>query len=137
VVMMILMVGRSLSTRKLASLYAGLGASIMLLFPFIGTKDPWLPLIYLGMGLTMDSLHYLGERRNIRNSYVEFMLVGGLSYMIIPLSRMCIHGLTGFPYSEFVKHGYLLPILSHFLFGAVGSLLGSAPVIAFRRKNKP
>lgn len=133
-VMMFFMTGRALSPYLAGGIYAAAGASLMLLFPGIGPKDPWIPLIYMGMGIMTDILIATGMRLKI-NRYLLFSLTGGMVYMMIPLSRIGISMLTGFHYSEFTKHGFLLPVVSHFIFGMVGSMLGSGPVIAFRTKK--
>ena len=128
-VMFLIMIGRAASTQKIAGFYSGLGASIMLLFPFIGLKDPWLPLIYVVMGIALDYFVYLSRSNSRLNIYLVYALIGGTVYMLIPLSRFCIHLLTGFTYTEFVKHPIPVPFITHFIFGAIGSLLGSALVI--------
>jgi hypothetical protein len=133
-IMLFFMAGRSLSTRKIAGLYSALGASAILLIPGMGPKDPWIPLIFLGLGIVLDYSIYLGSRLKM-NPWLLAFLAGGLAYTTIPLCRMLIHFSTGFPYKEFVKHGYLLPVLSHFIMGAAGSLLGAAPVISFKKKR--
>ncbi|MFC2115387.1 hypothetical protein ACFLTU_02875 [Bacteroidota bacterium] len=132
-VMMFFMTGRALSPYPAGGIYTAAGASLMLLFPGIGPKDPWIPLIYMGMGIMTDILITRGNQRKI-NRYLLFSLTGGIVYMMIPLSRICISMLTEFHYSEFTKHGFLLPIISHFIFGMIGSMLGSGPVIAYRKK---
>ena len=133
-VMMFFMTGRALSPHRAGGIYAAAGASLMLLFPGIGPKDPWIPLIFMGMGIMTDILISTGMRLKI-NRYLLFSLTGGMVYMMIPLSRICISMLTGFHYTEFTKYGFLIPVLSHFIFGMVGSMLGSGPVIAYRTKN--
>lgn len=125
-VMFLIMIGRAASTQKIAGFYSGLGASLMLLFPFIGLKDPWLPLIYVFMGIALDYFVYLSRRNSRLNIYLVYALIGGTVYMLIPLSRFCINLLTGFPYTEFIKHPVFVPFITHFIFGAIGSVLGTA-----------
>jgi len=128
-VMFLFMIGRAASTRNIAGIYSGMGASLMLLFPFIGTKDPWLPLIYLVMGISLDYFIYLSRRIRRFSAYLIYTLIGGAVYMIIPLSRFCINLLTGLTYTEFIKHPIPVPFITHFIFGALGSMLGSALII--------
>jgi hypothetical protein len=133
-IMMFFMAGRSLTGMKIGGLYSALGASAMLLFPGIGPKDPWLPLIFLILGGMLDYSFYLGTRMKV-NAWLLAFLAGGIAYTMIPVCRILIQGFTGFPYTEFTKHGYLIPMVSHFIMGAAGSLLGAAPVILHKKKR--
>lgn len=120
-VMAILLIGRQWSKMTLAGSVSTLAASFLLLTAWAGIKDPFLPLIYILMGATIDLFYrLLGDRSN---ALPALALVGGLSYALIPLSRLLIQLTTGFPYESFLKTGYLYPIASHLIFGALGGLL--------------
>ncbi len=133
-VMMIFMTGRALSEARIGGIWSAAGASLMLIIPGIGPRDPWLPLIFLGMGTAIDLLVYTGKRLH-GNPILVYVLAGGMAYALIPLSRMSIAFLTAHPYTEFIKHGYMIPLLTHFIFGATGSLLGTASVVVYRKRR--
>lgn len=135
-IMLFFMAGRSLTERKIAGFYSALGASSILMIPGIGPKDPWLPLTFIALGAMFDYSFYIGSRAKI-NPWLLAFLAGGIAYTMIPMCRILIHASTGFPYKEFVKHGYMIPLISHFAMGGVGSLLGATPILGLRRrKNK-
>lgn len=135
-VMMLFMIGRASTERKIASSYSAIAASSYLLFFYAGLKDPFLPLIYIIMGVAIDCMFILTRKWNTMARLVIFVLIGGLVYMIIPFSRLIIHLSTGFPYHTFLRNGYLIPHLSHFTFGAMGSFLGAGLILSFKKRKK-
>ncbi|PLX06367.1 MAG: hypothetical protein C0596_18030 [Marinilabiliales bacterium] len=133
-VMALIIAGRSLSNFKPASTISTLAASILILFPFMGFKDPFLPAIYITMGLTIDFLFVSFEK--FRKNIVFLALLGGVSYMIIPLSRLLINLTTGYPYNSLLKHGIIAKIALHLTFGMFGALLGAGISMPFIRKKQ-
>ncbi len=129
VYMALLISGRLLSKKPYASSLSSVGAAVMLMFP-LGFKDPLMPLYYLLPGLIADLGTGFGRRNSM--NLLLLALVCGLSYMTIPLSRMIITTVTGFPYGSFVG-GFLWPTFTHFVFGAAGGLAGASLVRAFRK----
>ena len=122
-VMALFLIGRSISKISVASTITSLSASIFILFPFMGLTDPFLPAIYLLMGLFIDVFYKLISRNEI--NIILISLLGGLAYSIIPLSRILIHFTTGYPYQLFIKSGFVIPVISHFVFGVAGALLAA------------
>lgn len=120
-VMGILMAARMISKQRFASSLSMLAGGSMMLLPFMGFKDPTIPVMYIMMGFSLD---FLWTQFNLssRNAYV-LAFFGGLTYMMIPVLRLGIHFSGIFFISSFAKHGIILPIVSHFLFGALGTLV--------------
>jgi ABC-type Fe3+-siderophore transport system permease subunit len=133
-VMAIFLIGRSFSRISLASTILAVAAAFTILIPFFGFKDPFLPIIYILMGVAIDFLYK--NIKGFNSNIVLFAILGGISYMIIPLSRIVIHLLTGFPYNSFIKAGYFLPVLSHFVFGLAGALLAASLINFTKRLRK-
>ncbi|MBN2236672.1 MAG: hypothetical protein JW729_03880 [Bacteroidales bacterium] len=120
-VMALLLIGRSVSKLSMASSISTLAAALLIFFPFMGFKDPFLPIIYLLMGANIDFMY-----QKLKQSKLQlfiFVLIGALSYSIIPSSRILIHISTGYPYESLLKAGYAYTVFSHFIFGALGGLL--------------
>ena len=132
--MALLMIGRRVSKLPFASVIAMVGATTFMFVPFIGIKDPFLPVIYLLMGVVLDLLYF--AFRNPANRLAILSLIGGLAYMIIPISRLGIYLFTGVLEKSFIKSGFILPILSHFAFGVAGALLGAGLIYSIKRIRK-
>jgi hypothetical protein len=132
--MAILMFARRSSNLPFASIVTMLGASSLMFFPFIGIKDPFLPIIYVVMGIVVDALYLLF--RNPANRLAILTLIGGLAYMVIPISRLTIYLFTGILESSFIKWGFVVPVVSHFIFGLAGALLGAGLVYSINRIRK-
>ncbi|HAN17576.1 MAG: hypothetical protein A2X13_03170 [Bacteroidetes bacterium GWC2_33_15] len=132
--MAILIIGRRVSKIPFASVIAMVGASSIMFVPFIGIKDPFLPVTYLLMGIVLDSLYFVF--RNPSNRLAILTLIGGLTYMVIPISRLGIYMFTGIMESSFIKWGFVIPIASHFVFGLAGALLGAGLVYSIKRLRK-
>ena len=133
-VMALLLIGRKSSALPVATSISTAVAALFVLFPFIGLSDPFLPVVYVLMGAVIDLIYKL--IRVIRENIIFFGLLGGIAYMIIPLSRIFIH-LTGLHYyGSIARGGYLYPVATHFLFGAGGALLAAAIVYAAKKIKK-
>lgn len=133
VYMALLVGGRLLSKKPYASSLSSVGAALMLLFP-LGFKDPFMPLIYLLPGFITDiGWRWIGSGHKRPNIWL-LAVICGISYMTIPLSRIIITTLTGFPYGSFIN-GFLWPTFTHLVFGFFGGLAGTALVRAFKRSG--
>lgn len=132
--MALIMIGRRISKIPFASVIAMLGATTFMFVPFIGVKDPFLPVIYILMGVVLDTLYFVF--RNPSNRLAILTLIGGLSYMIIPISRLGIYLFTGVLDHSFIKSGFIIPVLSHFVSGAAGALLGAGFIYSVNRIRK-
>lgn len=119
-VMAILLIGRQLSKISIASSISSLVAGLFIFFPVFGFKDPFLPLYYVIMGISIDILYYFLIKTKI--NFLTFSLIGGLAYMLIPLCRLFILFLLEYEYVSFIKHGFVIPLISHFIFGFSGGL---------------
>ena len=129
--MALLMIGRRISKLPFASVIAMLGATTFMFVPFIGIKDPFLPVIYIIMGVALDMLYF--AFRNPANRLAILSLIGGLTYMVIPISRLGVYLFTGVLEKSFIKSGFIIPILSHFAFGVAGALLGAGLIYSINR----
>lgn len=132
--MALLMIGRRVSKLPFASVIAMVGATSFMFVPFIGIKDPFLPVIYLLMGVVLDFLYF--AFRNPANRLAILSLIGGIAYMVIPISRLGIYLFTGVLERSFIKSGFIVPILSHFAFGVAGALLGAGLIYSIKRIRK-
>ncbi|HSH52886.1 MAG TPA: hypothetical protein VK982_14265 [Bacteroidales bacterium] len=133
--MAFIMIGRRISKLPFASVIAMLGATSFMFVPFIGIKDPFLPIIYIIMGVVIDSLYLACKKSNNRLAILS--LIGGIAYMVIPVSRIGIYLFTGILENSLVKSGFIIPILSHFVFGVAGTMLGTGLIYSIKRiRNK-
>jgi len=133
IVMAILISARMLSEQRFASTLAMIGASAMMVFPFMGFKDPTLPAIYIAIGLSLD---FLWKRLNLNlKSIFIAALFGGLVYMLIPIFRLGLHYFSIYIVTSFIKHGIVIPIIFHFLFGAIGTLGALGVIKAIKSKK--
>jgi hypothetical protein len=133
-VMALLLIGRRISKISFASSISTLVAAVFIMLPFMGFKDPFLPLIYLLMGGAIDLIYrYFGK---YKENIIFLALLGGIVYMMIPLSRILIHFTTGFPYALFLKVGYVYPVVSHFIFGALGATFAAGLFYSAKRLKK-
>ncbi|MFH2143933.1 MAG: hypothetical protein ABIJ97_16025 [Bacteroidota bacterium] len=133
-VMALFMLGRSISKIKFASTISSITAGLMIFFPFMGFSDPFMPVYYLLMGITIDSLYHIWKNKKMQLLFLT--IIGGLAYLIIPVSRILIHSLSGYPFNSLLKFGYFVPTISHFLFGLAGGLLGAGLVITLSKYFK-
>lgn len=120
-VMGILMAARMISGQRFASSITMLASGSMMFLPFMGFKDPTIPAMYMIMGFSLDFL-WNKFKLSTKNAYI-LALFGGLTYMMIPVLRLGIHFSGLYFISSFAKHGIFIPIISHFLFGALGTLV--------------
>ncbi|MDD3636591.1 MAG: hypothetical protein PHN50_03275 [Bacteroidales bacterium] len=133
-VMAILLIGRHWAKLPLASSISSLSAALFLLLPWAGIKDPFIPFIYILMGIVIDLLYRFtfSEKRML----FSLLIIGSIAYSIIPLSRLMIHLSVDYPYGSFLKTGYFYPVFSHFIFGAAGGLLAGLLIKAQQKITK-
>ncbi|MBS4057858.1 MAG: hypothetical protein KGZ82_11120 [Bacteroidales bacterium] len=117
-VMALLLIGRQYSGLSIAGSVTSASAALVFLMPFAGIKDPFLPVIFLLIGAFIDlTYRYIGTAR----SKAMFLIaMGGIAYVLIPLSRILISLTTSYPYESLMKGGFVWPVVSHFFFGALG-----------------
>lgn len=132
--MAILMAGRVASNIKWASSISSLGIGFILLFPVFGFNDPFMGFNYMLPGILLDV--YYNLIRQFKWQLLILSLIGGFAYFTIPLSRLLIHAITGYPYGSFIKFGYFIPFMNYFLFGLAGGFFGSGITLAIKSKIK-
>ncbi len=120
--MAIISLVRLTSNLKYAGMIAMLGVGFILLIPGVGGGSFLHGFSYLLPGILLD-LVYMAEKERIRNMLM-IALFSGLAYMLIPLSRIILNLVSGYPYMAFVKYGITYTVLSFFFFGMLGGLLG-------------
>ncbi len=129
--MAILLVGRASSRSRYAGSLVGTGAAAFSLLPLWGVgHDPFLWLLYLVPGLLIDIAY--SEPPSWRASLWLLPLVAGLAFATKPLIRWVISLLTGLPYGSLLM-GLGYPLLTHFLFGLLGGVLGALAVMGARK----
>ncbi len=121
--MALLMAGRAASNLKWASTISSIGIGFILLFPMFGFNDPFMGINYMFPGFMIDLMYNL--TRNYKRHLVFLALISGFAYFMIPVSRLVLHALTGYPYNTFVKNGYLIPLAGFFVFGMAGGFTGA------------
>lgn len=128
----ILLSGKLLSKRNYAGSLSSIGAAAMLLLP-LGFKDPFIPVIYMFPGLIIDVLYY--NFRKLQPNVFFLAVICGLAYTMIPVTRIFITAITGFPFGSLLT-GFLYPVFTHFIFGAIGGSIaaGSSALIKKRKK---
>jgi hypothetical protein len=134
--MAILMAGRTASRIPWASSISSLGIGFILLFPLFGFKDPFMGINYMLPGFIIDIFYNLSRQFKWQLFIMAF--VAGIAYFTIPLSRLFISAFVGYPYSSFIKYGYIIPMISFFAFGMAGGFVGTGltqAVVKFLRKK--
>lgn len=121
--MAIILAARLSSNMKWASSISALGIGIFILFPVLGFKDPMMGFNYMLPCFFMDIAYNFTQDKKYRNLFL--VIAAGLAYMLIPLSRIITTISTGYPYSTFLKHGFVTPLATFFLFGLMGGVLGT------------
>ena len=121
--MAIIIAARLSSNMKWASSISALGIGIFILFPVLGFKDPMMGFNYMLPLFLVDIAYNFIKSEKHRNLVIA--LAAGFGYMLIPLSRIVLMSITGYPYQTFLKHGFVTPIFTFFFFGLLGGLLGT------------
>ena len=121
--MAIILAARLASKMKWASSISAMGIGIFILFPVLGFNDPMMGFNYMLPCFFMDFAWQ--NTRNKKYANLMLALAAGFAYMLIPISRLVTTFTTGFPYSSFIKHGYVTPVVTFLIFGFLGGLLGS------------
>lgn len=121
--MAIILAARLSSKMKWAASISALGIGIFILFPVLGFKDPMMGFNYMLPCFFMDLAYNYAPVKKYRN--LVLIVAAGIGYMLIPFSRLLFTLSTGYPYSSFLKHGFITPIVTFMLFGILGGLLGT------------
>lgn len=125
-----LMVGRTTATARWAGVTTAASAAGVSMLPMVGFNDPNRWLAYLLVGAVVD-LAYLGLGRWTDQLWL-ITLLGGSAYLAKPLLRLGINLATGIPIGT-VRLGVAYPLMTHFVFGATGAVIGAGIVLGARR----
>jgi len=132
--MAILILGRSLSRLPYASSLAGAGAAgCSLLAVWRMADDPYLWLIYLLPSILMDFA--FARWPAWQQKWWFLIALGGMAHVTKPLARWGINLISGFPYGSFL-YGVAYPLLTHILFGMIGSFLAVTLLFGLRRGSR-
>jgi hypothetical protein len=131
--MMIVVSAASSSRFSFGASIACLGSATLLLVSNLGFDDPFMPIVYLLLGVFMDLL--FGIAKTISSNVFIVALASGISWMLIPLIRSGISLLTGFPYESLLT-GITYPLFTHFIFGMLGGLIGAGLVFWASKSQK-
>ena len=129
----LVMIGRLTSGLRWAGVTTALGASGATLMPLWRLGDPFLSISYLAAGTTIDM--FCRVRPAWQGHLWVLAILGGMAHATKPLVRFLITGFTGWRY-ESLMAGLPFPVASHFLFGAMGTLLGAGLIWARRSKRE-
>lgn len=121
--MAIILAARLNSSIKWASSISALGIGIFILFPVLGFKDPMMGFNYMLPCFFLDFVFNNIKSTKFRNTILA--VAAGLGYMLIPVSRLITTTVTGYPYTSFIKHGTITPLVTFLIFGMLGGLLGT------------
>jgi hypothetical protein len=130
--MIFIVMARSMSKFSFAGSITCLGASALLLFNILGFDDPFMPVVYLLLGFSIDLFFGLFSR--LKPAFIFIGLAAALSWSVIPLSRIVISVLTGFPYKSLLS-GFAYPVITHFIFGLAGGIFGAGLVLALKKMS--
>ena len=130
-VMALFMIARNFGKLPFAGTVSSVAGASLMLIPFFGFQNPYLPLIYILMGAGIDILFY--TFRKLKPAHLFFILTGAVAYSMIPLSRLILHVLSIYPYNSILKAGVFYTLFSHFIWGAAGALLASGLIISAKK----
>jgi len=131
--MALLFAGKYIYNAKFSGSLFSLGCNSILIFSNLGFNDPYMPVIIMFPGLITDILPMVFKTKNANFGFT--ILVGATAYMSIPALRTIIMSLTGFPYGSLLKSP-ILPFITHFLFGALGTAFAFGVYHAIKKQKK-
>lgn len=131
--MFIVMTSSLLSRARFSTLLVTAGSASLLLTGFGGFDDPFMPVNYLLVGFAMD-IFILSSPRFLQKAWFVG-LAGGLSFSLIPVSRVLVSLFSAIPYPS-LFNGILYPWLTHFFFGFTGSFLAAMAINTLAAPDK-
>lgn len=123
--MTLLLFGRMQSRYRWAGILVATGAasSYMLQSAYMPLTESFKPaVVYLINGFCVDFL-YRYSPKNLP-AFIKGILFGGVSFMIKPILLIPFAMFLEFHFGSFDKHGYIFPVLTHFMFGSIGAICG-------------
>jgi len=121
-VMFLIILARLITKLPISSTITTMSAAGCMLIPGLGYTDPFLPVIFICFGLFLDAAFRYFPKFQIKVPFV--VMVAGIAYSFIPLSRLILVVFTNFPYDSVLRGGFATNLLSHFFFGALGGFIG-------------
>lgn len=110
------------SKNKMSGMFFSAGVLGMLFVPWLNFKDPFMELVMLLPGFFVTFSNIVLPDKSI-SKFFPMLLISGIAYALIPLSRLAIHEVSGFPYISLMAAPVVV-IATHFFFGMAGGLLG-------------
>ena len=135
--MMVLLFGRMQSRYQWAGVMIASGAAITYCMhaasvPMVFSVKP--AIIYLLNAFCLDLLfRYTPSSLPV---FLKGVIFGGLSYIIKPVMRIPVAMYLGAEFGSIMKYGYLIPVLTHFVFGSIGAICGIALANLVRNNKK-
>ncbi len=120
----LLVLARSLSKKKIAATISGLGVGLFALIPWMGFKDPFMPIVFFLPAVLLDLGFRFANFTGWKN-VVVFGIIAAIAHFSIPISRTIIMFVTGYPYGS-LKTGLLYPYALYIMFGFFGGTLGAS-----------
>jgi len=133
--MALLLFGRMQSADRWAGLKVALGAAAThLCYGAVGPSALAVtPVIaYLLNGLCVDLLFRYTPVG--LPGFVKGLILGGIGFIAKPLFLDGTVLLFGLHYGSAAKYGYYLPVVTHFVFGAIGGICGTGLAAATRKR---
>jgi hypothetical protein len=131
--MLFIVLARSTSKFGFATSLTCFGASILLFLNVFGFNDPFMPLVYILLGVVMDIM--FGILNKFKPHILFIGIAGGISWLSIPLFRLLFGAISGFPYLS-LAGGIAFPLITHFIFGLSGGLLGATLISVLNKKKQ-
>lgn len=131
--MAMIMVGRTVTRSRWASVMMTLGIITALFIPYVGIKNPVTAIVFIMPPFIVDLFYnYI---KNWKNNILLLALTGGIAYTILPVYKTIIHFTTGIPYKPILLNP-VYPFITHFVFGFAGALLGAGIVLTIKKNRR-
>lgn len=131
--MAMIMVGRTVTRSRWASVMMTLGIITALFIPYVGIKNTVTAIVFIMPPFIVDLFYnYI---KNWKNNILLLALTGGIAYTILPVYKTIIHFTTGIPYKPILLNP-VYPFITHFVFGFAGALLGAGIVLTIKKNRR-
>jgi len=131
--MLLIMIGRTVTRSKWASVMIMMGIITAFLIPYVGIKNPMTAIIIVMPPFIVDLIYNFV--RKWRNNILLLALTGGIAYTILPIYKTILYLVSGIPYKPVLLNP-VYPFITHFIFGFTGALLGAGIVLTIRKNRK-
>lgn len=123
--MTLLLFGRMLSKDHWATVIIASGAATAYIVQatYMPLTESFKPVaVYMLNGVCLDLL-FRYTPRNLP-ALIKGPILGGVTFALKPILLIPIAVLFELNFGSFGKHGYLYPVLTHFVFGSIGAICG-------------